>query len=521
MIPIFVSVVGFCAWASVGLPWQSAVEGLSSQLQHSPGAPMGTQAPRPPEGGETVLSAPAATASTRIVHGVGYTAMYPGNTLDQRVNACMADAEAQTNGLTSGICSSEGEPAVIPSGPTGITSPIIIGDGSHWVTWRLPAHCSWSINETGGKVAIYQKGDSRIIGQGEPRDSCELINNSGNGGLRWIYQNPGPGYYEFSGLVLSNKKYTLGSNTVMFINGAYDNSSFHDFGVNSYVPNTVGINIGNAGPCCSTSLYNFYVYGNDTGGIPLQFAGLVQGQGIWMHDVSLGHPASGLPIIYLNDSSSATLPSLGQIGITGLYIEPNKSDSSTALVQMKKWGSFSVDKVKVHNVSTTTTDNAPFIVIPPGAPVSVHIGSLSMQQHYGIQVPAVIDERLPSSTTTCVGHVSAFSAACTDSHGELTEYNSNESYFDSIRASTSVDSQAYTTGGSPLIASTKVRLDATGTSSVALNGSYLTLPNCFPSDLTSDTLARCTETLSGSKVQLKIIGKPGDVIKLLVVSGTQ
>jgi hypothetical protein len=71
--------------------------------------------------------------AAKVVNGISYSNNYPGATLDARANACLADAAASTNGNTSGICDSTGEPA-----GTTQTAQINAGDGTHPVTWLLP-----------------------------------------------------------------------------------------------------------------------------------------------------------------------------------------------------------------------------------------------------------------------------------------------------------------------------------------------------------------------------------------------
>jgi hypothetical protein len=384
------------------------------------------------------------TLAGKVINGIAYSNLYPGSSLDVRVNACITDAELGANGATSHICSSEGEPAQLLTSSNGILAQINVGDaGQDPVEWRLPAACQWDVYMTGGTgTAVAQYGKSSIWSSAQQRGGCYVENMSANGGLNSLYSTmSGDSYYELRGLSLFERTGgTLASNGVFRITGSDDNSRWADFGVANYTAGTVGVQLGNAAPCCSGNLDNFWVYGNDTGGTEL-LVNAPSGNGphgLHLSNVSIGHPAASTPLISCTDGQTNPQTALA---ITQLYEESNITDTTTALNQLSGCA-VTVHGEQASNISGTTPDTAPIWSIASNAsPTSFHIDGLKTLVGWGNSIPAVVNNTYPGS---------AANVAYLDANGQLTGYDSNASYFDTVVTAGIMPAFLYSAAGIPL-----------------------------------------------------------------------
>lgn len=376
-----------------------------------------------PVGATTPNPGTFTTVDSKVVNGIAYSHKYTGATLDVRVNACIVDAAAGTNGATSHICSSEGE-AVAQT----ISAQINVGNvAQDKVTWRLPASCLWDAIMTGGtSVAIKQFSRSYIQGQA-PLLSCEFRNMSTSNGILAMYTNAGGGYYRAKGFVLESKNTAVASNAVMLIPGGFDASTYEDIEILSYIAGTDGILMGNTGgPCCSVTFNRITINNNSTGGIPLHVVGNVSGitNGIYFIDSSIDHPAAGQPNMSVSNSN-ATIPLV--MGFSGTYEETHDSaiggaDTTTTPNQLSGLLSIFFNGIEVKSFSANNV--APIFSLSGTAIMSFSLRDLSTPLGFTEPATAV---RNNITSTACP------STPCnitTDSKGQRTSYETNDTWGD-------------------------------------------------------------------------------------------
>ena len=121
--------------AAVGVGTVTSVTGTANQID------VATGTTTPVISLDTAIILPGSLTG-KVINGVSYSCLYPGATLDARVNACLADAltstTTKTNGNTTGICDSRCE-----GNQQSIVSQITVGDGTHPILWRVPSNCYW------------------------------------------------------------------------------------------------------------------------------------------------------------------------------------------------------------------------------------------------------------------------------------------------------------------------------------------------------------------------------------------
>jgi hypothetical protein len=270
-----------------------------------------------------------ATLNPKIIDGVSISANYPGATLDVRVNAAMADAEALTNGNTSGIVDSSGE-----GGTQTIAAQITVGDGTHGVTWLIPPSCAWSATSAIGSTnyAIFQNSQTKIIGSDASSYKCLISNNAGALGIEALMGNAGVvsnnGYYHAKGIGLVNS-FTTNSGAVWWVKGGLDVSDYENMGVNNNSPTTFGLLLTNgAGVCCAEVFNKLELGSNSVGGTPLAIRSTGSGvaQRIAFTNSSITHPVAGSPLISINDTSTDHNCS---IAFYNIYEETNQSTDNT------------------------------------------------------------------------------------------------------------------------------------------------------------------------------------------------
>jgi hypothetical protein len=358
------------------------------------------------------------TIDPQFANGVAHSELYPGSSLDERVNACILDAETGEHGATSHICSSEGE-----SANNMIFGTINVGDtASDPVTWVLPSICNWEIlsssHFTGTEPGILQYSQTNIVGRGG-KYSCQIQNNTGSKQLYTIYEAaPNSTYVRASGFSIVNKGAATALGPAMLITGGADTSYYQDIEVVQYVAGGTGIQIGGAGkPCCSASLNRITGYGNNTGGPLLSIVGNNAGapNGVTIANSSFGHPAAGVPVISCIDNYSHGTT----IAFINLYEEGTTADNTTPLNQVNGCRSIHVSgmEMKVEGGSAT----APGWQLNGTNVTNFDIQGLAMTLGFVYPAIAVQNNQSPScSRPPC--------NVLTDTHGDLAAYSSAEQW---------------------------------------------------------------------------------------------
>jgi hypothetical protein len=382
-----------------------------------------------------VVSLDAGTANcfggaSKVFNGIAYSNCYTGATLDVRVNACIIDAETGANGATSHICSSVGEPALLHTSRVGIVHQINVGDSSSDpVTWITPATCSWYVFLTGGtQSAISQHGNSKIWG-GNHTNGCIVENSSVANGAKYLYKTNGAAYYQLDGISFFDRTgigSTMASGIVFDIDSSYDNSTWQNFSVANYIPGTIGIQLGNSSPCCAGTIMNASIGGNFTGGIALYSNGSGGPQGVSLINVSLTHEAAGKALFSCTDTVTTTRTAMTWVNVYEELDSATTGDTTTVPNQINQCASINVHGLLITNGGGGALMTAPIFSIAAAKrsnPSSFHIDGLSATIGWTKSIVAVVNNNYAGKLAN---------VAYTDANGQLTEYNSNQSYFDQI-----------------------------------------------------------------------------------------
>lgn len=428
------------------------------------------------------------TIGPKIINGVGYSNRYTGTTLDVRVNACIADAEALANGNTSGICDSTGEGST-----QTIAAQINVGDsGNDTVTWRLPAVCNWgSTINNGTGSAIFQYSNTNIEGSGGHYE-CKIVgavnSTSSSTGTYALYSNNGvvaangTGYYRGSKFALFSNGNKMASGFTWYIPGAYDNSVWSDIEVaDSTATDTAGIEIAPTGSgsivCCSTAFYNITSNSGYTGPIPLDIesSGSNYVQNIRFMGGSFDHPKAGQPNMKINDSTNVL-----SVRFTGtIYEEGGNADTTTTFNQITGGGVIQFDLLDA--VAETSSSTATVISLASGSTAILTIGGFSANGSRTLS-PIVSDSSTFCSSAPCItnsnaqGNLSNYSNVAlpvpTTAHLDLTNQSTGTSFTNILFTSAAAQyrisyyldqSAGCTTVGSGKITYNFYWTDATGT----------------------------------------------------------
>ncbi len=434
------------------------------------------------------------TINPQFSNGVAHSEMYPGTSLDSRVNACILDAETGAHGATSHICSSEGE-----STNNMIFNTINVGDAqSDSVTWVLPSVCSWvflpSTHFNGTLPGIMQYGKTNIVGR-DGHFGCQFMNLTGASGLYTIYElAPSAGYARASGFLIANKMVPTALGPAMLINGGADTSYFQDIEVDQYMGGGTGIQIGGAGaPCCSASLNRITGYNNNSGGIVLSIVGNGSGEpnGLFINNSSFGHPATGQPVISCTDSAYGYTT----VSFTNIYEEGSSADNTTSLNQVNGCRSVHVSGMEMKGEDGPGTASG--WQLNGSVSTSFDIQGLSML--LGFSFPAVaVQNNLASYCSAPPCNVQ------TDAYGSLSSYSTGSQWSDQINVF-----GGYKVNGAPLSFSNLAGVISVPTQlPLAANGTF----GAMRGDGTSITcVAGVCSSLTGGSGTVTGSGYPGSI----------
>jgi hypothetical protein len=409
------------------------------------------------------LTLPASTTG-QAVNGVSYSANYPQSTLSGRINACIADAEAGTNGNTSHKCDSSGE-AYAQTDSSGVT--ITVGNSAgNQVTWIHPAYCDWSFTGfTGGTAdAMDEYGGAAIEGSTPVNGKCMLYNNSVTSGMRAVFEtvptSAGNPYFSVKGMGFANQGVGLSAAATMVINTTNDGSIFEDLLVTNYVSTENAIlftGSSSNGACCATTLNRVVAAGNYASGPVLMFnTSNFSGQtAVFIENSSIGHPASGQPNI---ECTNSTMPATAYavLSLDNIYLE-GANGGTAPLIESNNCQSLKFSGITMM-AKTSSSSTQPAIQLNGSYNTAIDVSGLSMFK--GFTYPAVAVQN----------NISAFncaSAPCnvsTDANGNLGHYTNATLQGDVINASVGLD-----VAGSPLAFS-----NIAGTASAAHGGTGTT-----------------------------------------------
>jgi hypothetical protein len=280
-------------------------------------------------GGVTFSSSITAVAfnAVRFVDGIHYPYTVAG------IQACSNDAK--TLGNSTGICDARGVPSLT------LTSELDVGDSSSSrIMLLLPVQAVWSTSITDGtSCGIKQFDKTTIVGattSGTPGFVLQPLNSSTN--VFALYCTPaspagGGQYVNSSGAGFINSVGATLTKGAFVAQHLFDNSEFRDI----FVSNTSGKGVVVADACCGTSFYNLTANGQyGAGAIPLVLGdtgigGVLSGgvTGVSFINPSITHPGSGQ-----NNIQVANTVFNENIQFDNLYMEPNNTDTATALVQI-------------------------------------------------------------------------------------------------------------------------------------------------------------------------------------------
>ncbi|MGD0792601.1 MAG: hypothetical protein ABR920_12605 [Terriglobales bacterium] len=273
------------------------------------------------------------TTSVSSLNKTIFADQQAGATIDAKVNACIAAVIAGGGE----ICDATG----LTSSGT-VAAQISVGNSSSYpVTLLLPPSASWIVSITDGvSCGIKQYSKTRIIGAGLGNNGStfRLIPASTSTSVRALYctDPASTGSYIQADNFLVDNYNVVGTMAVAALEFAhlFDNSTVRN--VSAITGGGIGAQIYDI--CCGTSFDHLNVDGSSSSGVtPLvvgnsTLGGPVVSGGVFraaFNDASVTHPGAGMPDI----SIAASVYNDG-ITFNNLYMEPNGTDTSTALVQI-------------------------------------------------------------------------------------------------------------------------------------------------------------------------------------------
>jgi hypothetical protein len=416
--------------------------------------------------------------TAKVINGISYSACYPGSDFGVRVNACMADALAQTNGNNSGICDSTTEPTSVNQ-----NSQITVGDGTHVVTWRLSAGLYSAVNLTGGTgYAVYQNAASSIICEGVQNGGCSFTNFSGTNGAYAMYgTSSSNGYILLSGVFFKTLHGgTLASGHVALINVGYDgslweNNQFIDDQTTNVGNGTVALITPNT-MCCHSS-FTSNTFDSEWGQTALDIEAGTYNQfnAINFHDNTFnshGPAATGNPNILCHDSSSHQVA----ISFTGVtYMEGQRATMTAPFIQDNGCRALDFSGILEAYPLGGTGSTAPVIAVSSAFDTTLNVGATVTYQGNSTNPwtwPATVVEQY-NTTSDCGSPPCA--VAVTDSAGNSPGYHSRTTQFDNVAVGGNLTAGALTVasctgcGGSP---GTVVQVDSFPSAGGTYAGTY-------------------------------------------------
>ncbi len=265
------------------------------------------------------------------LNGVQKCDQFAGATVDVVVNACIAAAIATSSGAL-GIADATG----MRNGT--IAAQINVGQhtGYNPVVLLLPATAVWSVTITNGTdcgIMLYNKSAMLRYAMGVEATSMWIASASSSTNVQGLVctdpSPPGSGSYvraEGFGVDNHSNPGTMAC-AALCLQYLYDNSIFRDVGV--VAGNGTGMSVMNA--CCSTAFHNVTVNCFFTSGcIPLNLGGTSYGlQDVNFFGGSYDHPGAGQHNIVIGGGALTF-----GVNFYGLYMEPNSTDTSTALMEI-------------------------------------------------------------------------------------------------------------------------------------------------------------------------------------------
>jgi hypothetical protein len=302
------------------------------------------------------------TLTPKVIDGVSQSALYPGSTVDQRVNACLADAIAAANGNTTYTCDATAE-----TGEQNTTAQITVGNsGGDFVRLLVPCSGYWiGMMTDGTSSTVYQYGGTEI-------DGCPAAGLAGNFGFSaGVSSNLGTvmtiagsanSYISDRGFDVVNwgNGHTTTSGTGFYINGSTgvfaDGSNLFSVNVRDGLDTRAEL-LENV--CCQFAQVHSGISGNGTT-IPLTIlaqtspASIVQGL-TFAFDTIVGQEP-GQPAIVCTDTRSSPI---SDVAFDHVYGE--SSDSTTSYVQINGCRKISIDDFSVY--SNASNSHAPLVTV--------------------------------------------------------------------------------------------------------------------------------------------------------------
>lgn len=292
------------------------------------------------------------TINPLAVNGTIKCDQYSGS-LVAKLNACITDAAASSNGSVNGIADATGL-----GGTQSWAGTVTVLTGA---TLLLPSKCTWNVaSATSGLYALVQQNNSNIWGMGNVTTGCDLHNVSGVGFISGLYSSLGATYVHMAGINFINDTYAINGSggPVMLLSGSADGSLWERFRVAQYEGGGNGIFIGGttsgATVCCTAKLRDFQVDMEYSGAIPIdvEVSGSTNIQGLVIENASLVKAGSGSPTLKLSDTTSGHQSSITFSG----YEETQHGTNSQVLNQIIGFGSVTVPWITINDTSGSGTD---------------------------------------------------------------------------------------------------------------------------------------------------------------------
>ena len=355
------------------------------------------------------------------------------------MNVCLQDAVNNTNGNTSGICDSTGEPAIVYW-----YYQVTVGDGSHSVTWKVqPDLYAHVIMAGGSQSAVFQEGGSDIECDAAQNSGCQVNNFSVTNGLSALYNTGSTtGYRKLKGMWFKSiHGGTLASGNVCQIQAGYDGSTWQDMqcidDATSNVSNGTAAVVGGNTFCCHSNFINDW-FDSEWGQTALSIVAphFDQFNAINFHDTTINShnaTATGNPNLLCTDAYN-TQTAISFTGTT--YMEGQSATMSAPFIQDNGCRALEFTGILEAYPLGGTGSTAPVIEVGSvnGFDTTLNVGAVVEYQGNGTNPwtwPGTVVEQ-ENTTTDCGSPPCA--VAVTDSAGNSPGYHSRTSQFNNITA---------------------------------------------------------------------------------------